>query len=90
MVWCLLSPHRTRSTSRHACGGQSICYAFLAMNSRLLEEAAERAERALLRVERAIERGAMHKAAPADPRLREKVAAAIAELDRVIEGAGRG
>jgi len=60
------------------------------MSSRLLEQAVERAERALLRIERAIDRGAMDDAATRDQLLREKVAAAIAELDQVIEGSGRG
>lgn len=50
----------------------------------------ERAERALLRVERSIERGAMHEDPVRDEELRRKVAAAIAELDHVIETAARG
>ncbi len=60
------------------------------MSSRALEEAVERAERAMLRVERAIERGAMDERGDRDDGLRRKVAAAIAELDHVIEAAGRG
>ena len=60
------------------------------MSSRALEEAVERAERAMLRVERAIEREAMEDQPARDEKLREKVAAAIAELDHVIEAAGRG
>lgn len=55
-----------------------------------MEEAVERAERAMLRVERAIERGAMEERPDRDENLRRKVAAAIAELDHVIEAAGRG
>src|SRR6478735_1396755 len=43
-----------------ACGQLSICYAFATMSTRPLEEAVERAERALLRIERAVERGTMH------------------------------
>ena len=60
------------------------------MSSRALEEAVERAERAMLRVERAIERGAMEERPDRDENLRRKVVAAIAELDHVIEAAGRG
>ena len=55
-----------------------------------MEEAVERAERAMLRVERAVERGALDERPGRDENLRRKVAAAIAELDHVIEGAGRG
>lgn len=45
----------------------------------------ERAERALLRIERAIERGAMDEGR--DDKLREHVAEAIAELDAIIRDA---
>ena len=47
----------------------------------------ERAERALLRIERAIDRGAMHEGR--DDQLRANVANAIAELDSIIREAGR-
>ena len=47
----------------------------------------DRAERALLRIERAIERGAMH--GGRDDKLRAHVAEAIAELDAVIRDASR-
>ncbi|MCL6697801.1 hypothetical protein LZ496_03245 [Sphingomonas sp. NSE70-1] len=57
------------------------------MSSRPLEEAMDRAERALLRIERAIERGAMHDGR--DDKLRANVASAIAELDSIIKEAGR-
>ena len=57
------------------------------MSSRPLEEAMDRAERALLRIERAIERGAMH--GGRDDKLRAHVAEAIAELDAVIRDASR-
>ena len=57
------------------------------MSSRPLEEAMERAERALLRVERAIERGAMQEGR--DDKLRANVANAIAELDSIIREASR-
>jgi hypothetical protein len=57
------------------------------MSSRSLEEAMERAERALLRIERAIDRGAMHEGR--DDQLRANVANAIAELDSIIRDAGR-
>jgi hypothetical protein len=50
----------------------------------------DRAERALLRIERAIERDAMDQGGGRDERLRQKVAAAIAELDHIIEGSDRG
>ena len=42
-------------------------------------EALDRAERALLRIERAVERGAMHRGH--DDELRAKVREAVAELD---------
>lgn len=58
------------------------------MSSRPLEEAVDRVERALLRVERAIERGAMHEGQ--DEKLRAKVAEALGELDAIISGAERG
>ena len=57
------------------------------MSSRPLEEATDRSERALLRIERAIERGAMHDGR--DEKLRANVANAIAELDSIIRDAGR-
>lgn len=57
------------------------------MSSRPLEEAMDRAERALLRIERAIERGAMHDGR--EEKLRANVANAIAELDSIIRDAGR-
>jgi hypothetical protein len=57
------------------------------MSSRPLEEAMERAERALLRIERATERGAMQ--AGSDEKLRVNVANAIAELDSIIRDASR-
>jgi hypothetical protein len=47
----------------------------------------ERAERALLRIERAIERGTMNEGR--DDKLRANVAEAIAELDAIIREAGR-
>ena len=47
----------------------------------------ERAERALLRIERATERGAMQ--AGSDDKLRANVANAIAELDSIIRDASR-
>ena len=45
----------------------------------------DRAERALLRIERAVERGAMHE--ERDDRLRAKVAEALGELDAIIREA---
>ena len=47
-----------------------------------LDQAFERAERALLRIERSVERGAMHRGR--DDRLRGKVARVVAELDELI------
>ena len=47
----------------------------------------ERAERALLRIERAIERGAMHRGG--EDKLRNHVVDAIAELDAIIGDAAR-
>ncbi len=57
------------------------------MSNTSLEEAMDRAERALLRVERAVERGSMHRGP--DEGLREKVAGALAELDDIIREASR-
>ena len=57
------------------------------MSNTPLEEAMDRAERALLRIERAIERGSMHQGR--DEGLREKVAEALAELDSIIREASR-
>jgi hypothetical protein len=56
------------------------------MSTRPLEEAMDRAERALLRIDRAIERGAMNDSR--DDKLRANVANAIAELDSIIRDAG--
>lgn len=57
------------------------------MDTAPLENAMERAERALLRIERSIERGAMHRGG--DDALRGKVTAVLAELDAVIQEARR-
>src|SRR5688572_23651227 len=73
--------------SHSACRLVPFCYAFSTMSSRSLEEAMDRAERALLRIERAIERGSMHEGR--DDKLRANVANAIAELDSIIKEAGR-
>jgi hypothetical protein len=51
-----------------------------------LDQAFERAERALLRIERSIERGTMHRGR--DDALRGKVASVVAELDDLIRTAG--
>ncbi len=48
----------------------------------------DRAERALIRIERAIERGPMHSSR--EPALRAKVADALAELDIIIREASNG
>jgi len=55
------------------------------MSNTPLEEAVDRAERALLRIDRAIERGAMDDGK--DMALRAKVADALAELDVIIREA---
>jgi hypothetical protein len=55
------------------------------MSNTPLEEAMDRAERALLRVERAIERSPMDEGK--DMALRAKVADALAELDVIIREA---
>jgi hypothetical protein len=56
------------------------------MSNTPLEEAMDRAERALLRVERAIDRATMRP--NKDEALRAKVAGALAELDVIIREAG--
>ena len=64
------------------------------MSSRPLEEAVDRVERALLRIERAVEREAMERGSVADQardeKLRARVAEALGELDEIIREAGRG
>ena len=57
------------------------------MDTAPLQQAMERAERALLRIERSVERGAMHRSR--DDALRGKVTAVVAELDELIREAGR-
>jgi len=57
------------------------------MSNTPLEEAMDRAERALMRIERAVERGAVQEGR--DEGLRQKVAGALAELDDIIRGAGQ-
>ena len=47
----------------------------------------ERAERALLRIERAVERGTMHR--NGEDKLRSHVVDAIAELDAIIRDSAR-
>ncbi len=56
------------------------------MSPTALDEEFERAERALLRIERSVERGAMHRGR--DDALRGKVASVVAELDDLIRAAG--
>ena len=58
------------------------------MSNTPLEEAMDRAERALLRIERAIARGPMDDGR--DQALRAKVADALAELDIIIREASNG
>lgn len=57
------------------------------MDTAPLEHALERAELALLRIERSVERGAMHRGR--DAALRGKVTAVLSELDEVIREARR-
>ncbi len=56
------------------------------MSQSPLDQAFDRAERALLRIERSVERGAMHRGR--DDRLRGKVASVVAELDELIRATG--
>ena len=56
------------------------------MSLNALDQAFDRVERALLRIERSIERGAMHRGR--DDALRGKVASVVAELDDLIRTAG--
>ena len=56
------------------------------MSQSPLDQAFERAERALLRIERSVERGAMHRSR--DDALRGKIASVVAELDDLIRSAG--
>ena len=64
------------------------------MSSKPFEQAVDRVERALLRIERAVERGAMGRSADGnhgrDEKLRAQVAQALGELDAMIRQAGRG
>ena len=55
------------------------------MSDTSLSQAFDRAERALLRIERSVERGAMHRGR--DDALRGKVASVVAELDDLIRTA---
>ena len=57
------------------------------MDAKPLENALDRAERALLRIERSVERGAMNRGR--DDELRSKVAGVLSELDEMIREAGR-
>ena len=56
------------------------------MSQTPLDQAFERCERALLRIERSVERGTMHRGR--DDALRGKVASVVAELDDLIRSAG--
>ncbi len=56
------------------------------MSNSPLDQAFDRAERALMRIERSVERGAMHRGR--DDALRGKVASVVAELDGLIRAAG--
>jgi len=58
------------------------------MSSKPFEEAVDRVERALLRIERAVERGTMHQGR--DDKLRGRVAEALTELDMIIRESDRG
>ena len=57
------------------------------MELKPLENAMDRAERALRRIERAVERGAFKSGR--DEQLRTKVAGVLTELDELIREAGR-
>ncbi|MDQ3077454.1 MAG: hypothetical protein M3Q83_01275 [Pseudomonadota bacterium] len=56
------------------------------MSQSPFDQAMARAERALLRIDRSIERGAMHRGR--DDALRGKVAKVVTELDELIRAAG--
>ena len=56
------------------------------MSQSPLDQAFERAERALLRIERSVQRGAMHRGR--DDALRGQVASVVAELDSLIRASG--
>lgn len=90
MVRCLLSlaPHASTSTAEGVATWQrpATCVTLAAMSHSPLDQAFDRAERALLRIERSVERGAMHRGR--DDALRGKVAAVVAELDALIRDAG--
>jgi hypothetical protein len=64
------------------------------MSSKPFEEAVDRVERALLRIERAVERGTMAQAGAdsegRDENLRAKVAEALGQLDEIIREAEHG
>ena len=65
------------------------------MSSKPFEQAVDRVEGALLRIERAIERGAVNREGSSenpgrDEALRAKVAQALGELDQIISEAERG
>jgi hypothetical protein len=57
------------------------------MDAKPLENALDRAERALLRIERSVDRGAVNRGR--DDTLRSKVAGVLTELDELIREAGR-
>ena len=56
------------------------------MDAKPLENALDRAEQALMRIERAVERGALHDSK--DETLRSRVAGVLSELDELIREAG--
>ena len=60
------------------------------MSSKPLEEAVDRVERALLRIERAVERGSMKQGSSGDEKLRARVAEALGELDQIIHEVEHG
>lgn len=86
MVWCLLSLDREASTLDPAWQVVSICLVPSSMSLKSIDQAFDRAERALLRIERSVERGAMHRGR--DDALRGQVASVVAELDDLIRAAG--
>jgi len=57
------------------------------MDVKPLENALDRAERALMRIERSVERGALN--GGREEALRSKVAGVLTELDELIREAGR-
>src|SRR4029453_10271120 len=75
-----------RACSRVAWQGHSTCVTVRAMSQSPLDQAFDRIDRALLRIERSVERGAMHRGR--DDALRGKVASVVAHVANLIPASG--